>query len=266
MKYEVYLDTFFITQLIMDYCVLRLTVKTMKLRTSRLKLVFAAFTGALGSCLMFVLPNINLYVKFGIITAIIGLLMSWIAFRIRGIKQYISVFFMLIAMTFLLGGVTGWIISRIKGEVPFCFRLILIFIIYGLFLLCIKLYREQESLLLPVTLSIQDEEGSLAKVSVVALTDTGNRLRESETGMAVCILEKGVCDHLSKVDYTVPYHTLGNEEDQMYAQRIEGMTIHTKEGDVSVKDVMLAFYPGQISKRGAYHMILHPEYLKEEQR
>ena len=266
MKYEVYLDTFFVTQLIMDYCVLRLTVKAMKLRTSRLRIMLAAFTGALGSCLMFVLPSVNLYLKYGIITVVIGLLMSWTAFCIRGIRQYISVFFMLIAMTFLLGGMTGWITGRIRGAVPFYFRLVLILAIYALFLWCIKLYRRQESLLLPVTLSIRDEDGSLKRISVVALRDTGNRLLEGRTGMPVCILEKGVCENLCKADYTVSYHTLGNEEDIMYAQRIDGMTIHTKEGDVSVKDVMLAFYPGRISKKGAYHMILHPEYLKEEQR
>lgn len=266
MKYEVYLDTVFITQLIMDYCVLKLTVEVMKLKTSGLRIVFAALTGALGSCLIFVPLEVNPYLKYGIIIVVFGLLMAGIAFRVRGVKQYISVFFMIIAATFLLGGIVRWISTIPEPVVPMPVRLILLFVIYGMLLWCIKLYRRQGTLFVPVTLHIKKEDGTLITFSVVALKDTGNRLRENRTGKAVCILEEGVCQSLDTTDYTVSYHTLGNEEDTMCAQRIEGMVIHTKEGDVPVKDVMLALYPGKISKKGAYHMILHPEYLKEEQR
>ena len=91
------------------------------------------------------------------------------------------------------------------------------------------------------------------------------RAREQETGKAVCILEEGVLSLSLKNDYEVSYHSLGREEATMKAGIIPEMIIHTKEGDVHTGNVMLALYPGKISPKGSYHMILHGDYVKKEE-
>lgn len=263
MRYEIYLDTVFLIQFVMDYCALRLTATVMKLQATRLRLMIAAMAGAVGSCLFFLPVGVNGYLKVIVIFILFAMIMAGISFRVRGVRQYVCMLLTIVAAVFLLGGVVQWLMSFMGGNIPVLLWLGLVFGIYSLLQLGLRLYRRQKSLFVPVTLSLEDTDG-LKQVCVVALKDTGNRLREEETGKAVCILEEGIMPFTMEKDYQVTYHTLGNESDAMKAQLIKGMVIHTKEGDVKVKDVMLALYPGKISKKGAYHMILHPEYLKED--
>ena len=264
MKYEIYLDTLFLIHMVINYCVLMLTAAVMRLITSRLRVLIASMAGALGSCLMVLPMGIDGYVKFILIFIIFGLVMTGIAFRVRGIRQYLSMLLAIVAATFLLGGVVQWLVSVTGNRLPVGIWLLLLFLVYGLLRYGLQEYRKQQSLFVPVTLTVKDTGADTRHISVVALKDTGNRLREQETGKAVCILEEDVLSFSLKNDYEVAYHTLGSEEAVMKAGIIPEMIIHTKEGDVHTGNVMLALYPGKISKKGAYHMIMHPEYLKEE--
>lgn len=264
MKYEVYLDTVFLIQFVMDYCVLMLTASVMRLITSRLRIIIAALAGAVGSCLLFIPIGINGYLKIIVVLVTFGLIMTGIAFRVRGKRQYLSMLLMILAALFLLGGAVQWLMSMFGSGVPTMLWVVFLLLIYILLQSGLYLYRKQKSLFVPVTLTLSKENGTTEKISVIALKDTGNRLREEHTGKGVCILEDGIFKTKDGPFYQVAYHTLGNEDAKMNAQVIPQMMIHTKEGDVVVKDVMLALYPGKISQRGSYHMILHPEYLKED--
>ncbi|MBQ8247206.1 MAG: sigma-E processing peptidase SpoIIGA [Lachnospiraceae bacterium] len=264
MRYEIYLDTLFLIQLVINYCVLMLTAAVMKLITSRLRIIIASMAGALGSCLMVMPIGINACVKFIVIFTVFGLIMTGIAFRVRGVRQYLCMLLAIVSATFLLGGVVQWMISLSNNSLPVPLWLLLLILVYGLLQYGLQQYRRQKSLFVPVTLSVWNENEEPVKVSVIALKDTGNRLREHETGKAVCILEEGVTSFELQNDYEVTYHSIGREEASMRAGIIPEMIIHTKEGDILSRNVMLALYPGKISKRGAYHMIMHPEYMKEE--
>ncbi len=263
MRYEVYLDTVFLIQFVMDYCALSLTASLMRLKVTRLRIMIASMAGAMGSCLFFLPIGMNGYLKFIVIFIVFAMIMAGIAFRVRGVRRYMYMLLTIVATTFLLGGVVQWLMAMFDGNIPVLIWLAFVYGIYALLQKGLQWYRRQKSLFVPVTLSL-DDEGEVKQISVVALKDTGNRLREEKTGKAVCILEEGLMPFTLKKDYQVTYHTLGTESDAMNAQMISRMVIHTKEGDVTAKDVMLAFYPGKISKKGAYHMILHPEYLKED--
>ena len=50
----------------------------------------------------------------------------------------------------------------------------------------------------------------------------------------------------------------------MQAFIVPEIVIHFGEGDLKQKEVMIASYPEKITKKGSYHMILHPAYLKED--
>lgn len=264
MKYEIYLDTLFLIQMVINYCVLMLTAAVMRLITSRLRVLIASMAGAVGSCLMVLPIGINGYAKFLLIFIFFGMVMTGIAFRVRGVRQYLCMLLAIVTATFLLGGVVQWLVSVSGNRLPMGTWLLLLLLVYGLLQYGLQEYRKQRSLFVPVTLKIVGEDAQTKQISVIALKDTGNRLREQRTGKAVCILEKDVLSQALENDYEVTYHTLGREEAVMKAGIVPEMIIHTKEGDVHTGDVMLALYPGKISKRGAYHMIMHPEYLKEE--
>lgn len=263
MRYEVYLDIVFILQLVMNYCILRLTQTFMRLRTRKVRVMIASVVGALGSCLMFLPVPINGYLKLILIFMSVGALMIRIAFTVRGLRQYLFLMLTVFASTFLLGGVAQWLVSGLGRDVPLIVHLVVIWLIYGSLQLGIKRYRRQKNLFLPVTVVISDKE-SREQISVIALKDTGNRLREESTGKAVCILEQGILHPQDGKRYPVSYHTLGNAHAKLDAFIFPEMIIHTKEGDIKAEDVMVALYPGKISTKDAYHMILHPEYLKED--
>lgn len=265
MKYEIYLDTLFLIQMVINYCVLMLTAALMRLITSRLRVMIASMAGAVGSCLMVFPTGINVYVKFVLIFITFGLVMTGIAFRVRGVRQYLCMLLAIVTTTFLLGGIVQWLVSVSDNRFPTEVWLLLLILVYGVLQYGLREYRKQRSLFVPVTLTFGNEDEGTRHISVVALQDTGNRLREQETGKAVCILEEGVLSLSLKNDYEVTYHSLGREEATMKAAMIPEMIIHTKEGDVHTGNVMLALYPGKISPKGAYHMILHGDYVKKEE-
>ncbi len=264
MRYEVYLDTIFLIQFVMNYCVLMLTASVMRLITSRLRIILAALIGALGSCFMF-LPMGNMgYAKFLIFFLAVIVMMTRIAFCVRGLRHYLCMLLSITAAVFLLGGMSQRFMTLLGNGAPVAVWLFFILLVYAIMQHTLYQYRRHKSLFVPVTISFEDANKVRNKISVVALLDTGNRLREETTGKAVCILEEGVVmPEMSEV-YEVTYHSLGNESAQMKAQVIPEMIIHTRVGDIKNKEVMLALYPGKISKKGAYHMILHPEYMKED--
>lgn len=264
MRYEVYLDTFFLIQLVMHYCVFMLTASIMKLITSRLRIILAALIAATGSCFMFLPMGINGYIKLIVVFIIIVIASTRIAFHVRGKRQYISMLTTIVAITFLFGGIAQWLLTMPGGDVTVCIWLTFLVLVYGILQYVLKQYRMQKSLFVPVTLMLESMEEMQKEISLVALIDTGNRLRETHTKKPVCILEEGVVALGSGEHYEVVYRTLGNEGAVMKARIIPQMTIHTKEGDISCKEVMLAFYPGKISKNDGYHMILHKEYFKED--
>ncbi|MBQ7766090.1 MAG: sigma-E processing peptidase SpoIIGA [Lachnospiraceae bacterium] len=264
MKYEVYLDTVFLIQFVMNYCVFMMTASIMKLITSRLRIILAALIGAIGSCFMFLPVGLNGYVKFILVFVLWIAASTRIAFCVRGRRQYFSMLLSIVAITFLLGGVAQWLMSVFSGNLAVGIWLTLIILIYGIFQYSLRQYRRQKSLFVPVTILTEVGEDACQKVSIVALIDTGNRLRENKTGKAVCIVEHGIMPPREQYDYEVTYYALGSTGATMKAQSIPQMMIHTKEGDIKCRDVMLAFYPGKISQSGAYHMILHKDYMKEE--
>lgn len=264
MRYEVYLDAVILIQFVMNYCVLRLTEALMRLKTSGLRVILASLIGAMGSCLLFLPIGMKGFLKFILVFVVFGFLMTGITFRVRGMRQYLCMLLAIASTTFLLGGIVQWLMSILGSDISMPVWIISVWLIYRLLQFGLKQYRGQKSLFLPVTITLDGAGKDAKQVSVIALKDTGNRLREESTGKAVCIVEQGIADFEGGELYAVTYHTLGNENDEMKAQMIPQMVIHTKEGDVVAKDVMLALYPGKISKKGAYHMILHPEYLKED--
>lgn len=264
MKYEVYLDTVFLIQFVLNYCVLMLTASFMKLITSRLRIILAALIGAGGSCLMFLPGGSGAGIKFVILFGIITFMMIRVAFHVRGYKLNLLMFLTILTVIFLLGGVTQWVVGRLGVSDTSWLWLAFIIAFYNLLQFALKQYRRQKSHFVPVTIDLGMEGEMHNKVSVIALIDSGNRLREETTGKPVCILENDVFKIQTTKNYEVTYHSLGNREAKMQAIIVPEIVIHFGEGDLKQKEVMIASYPEKITKKGSYHMILHPAYLKED--
>ena len=264
MKYEVYLDTVFLIQFVLNYCVLMLTASFMKLITSRLRIILAAFVGAGGSCLMFLPGGSGAGFKFVVIFGVITFMMIRIAFQVRGYKLNLLMFLTILAVIFLLGGATQWVVGSVGVSGTSWLWLTFIIVFYNLLQFALKKYRRQKSHFVPVTIDLGTEEEMQNKISVIALIDSGNRLREETTGKPVCILENDVFKIQTTKNYEVTYHSLGNREAKMQAFIVPEIVIHFGEGDLKQKEVMIASYPEKITKKGSYHMILHPAYLKED--
>ena len=56
MYYEIYLDAVFVTNLVMDYILLRLTCRLLDWKISPLRSLLGAAVGALGACVFLMLP------------------------------------------------------------------------------------------------------------------------------------------------------------------------------------------------------------------
>ena len=238
MKYEVYLDTVFLIQFVLNYCVLMLTASFMKLITSRLRIILAAFIGAGGSCLMFLPGGSSAGFKFVVIFGVITFMMIRIAFQVRGYKLNLFMFLTILAVIFLLGGVTQWVVGRLGVSDTSWLWLTFIIVFYNLLQFALKKYRRQKSHFVPVTIDLGTEEEMQNKISVIALIDSGNRLWEETTGKPVCILENDVFKIQTTKNYEVTYHSLGNREAKMQAFIVPEIVIHFGEGDLKQKEVI----------------------------
>ena len=202
--------------------------------------------------------------KFVVIFSVVTFMMIRIAFHVRGCKLNLFMFLTILAVIFLLGGVTQWVVGRLGVSDTSWLWLAFIIAFYNLLQFALKQYRRQKSHFVPVTIDLGMEGEMHNKVSVIALIDSGNRLREETTGKPVCILENDVFKIQTTKNYEVTYHSLGNREAKMQAFIVPEIVIHFGEGDLRQKEVMIASYPEKITKKGSYHMILHPAYLKED--
>ncbi|TCK97871.1 stage II sporulation protein GA (sporulation sigma-E factor processing peptidase) [Natranaerovirga hydrolytica] len=104
MYYEVYVDTLFMINVIMDLLVLWAVGKIVKVKTTRLRLICASFVGGTIMCLMVIFPVKYIILNILIYYVITCVLMIMIAFAPKTFNQLIKLLVSLYLTTFFIGG------------------------------------------------------------------------------------------------------------------------------------------------------------------
>lgn len=110
------------------------------------------------------------------------------------------------------------------------------------------------------------------KQKLKGMIDTGNLLTEPLTGQPVSIVEKSAILPLLEENwqeyrgfYLIPYHSIGTEKGWLQGIRADRMEIQTSRADICVEQPVLAIYEGTLSAQKSYQIILHPWHADEKE-
>ena len=195
---KMYIDLFFIFNVIMDYIIIMSTSILLKRRTSYIRMILSSLLGGISSLVLFTSLN---KIVIEIVSIVI---MVFISFGYKGIRYLINNILYMYILSTLLGGIIYLFNIKVSNSM-FLTYLIIIVISIEIMILYIKENKKIRSIYnnyYKVDIYFKDRE----KLSLVGFVDTGNNLYDPYKKRPVII----VPDKYIKEDkyILVPYHTV----------------------------------------------------------
>ena len=204
MYYEIYIDSLFFINFLMDLLVLWTLCKLFKQTSTRLKLFVGATVGSFMVCLLVIVPIRNVFFSFLIAYVISCLAMIFIAFRPKNIKQLLKLLIGLYVIAFTIGGSIlalyyytsfGYYFTQfMNGKNIGIMDIKTLILSSGIAFISIKLIYKYFNKVMIVQKNVFKTELLLKgnKVDTLGFIDTGNNLYDPITNTPVVIVEYDV--------------------------------------------------------------------------
>ena len=195
---KMYIDLFFIFNVIMDYIIIMSTSILLKRRTSYIRMILSSLIGGISSLVLFTSLN---KIVIEIVSIVIMVLIS---FGYNDIRYLIKNILYMYILSTLLGGIIYLFNIKVSNSM-FLTYLIIIVISIEVMILYMKENKKMRSIYnnyYKVDIYFKDRE----KLSLIGFVDTGNNLYDPYKKRPVII----VSDKYIKEDkyILVPYHTI----------------------------------------------------------
>ncbi len=198
---KIYIDLFFLLNLIMDCIIIISTSILLKRKTSTIRIILSSLLGGISSLLLF--SNINKI----LLEVISIILMVLIAFGYNKIRYIIKNIIYVYLLSTLLGGIIYLFNIKVSNNV-FLTYLIIIIISIEVLILYIKEIKKMKNIYnnyYKVDIYFKDKE----KISVIGFIDTGNNLYDPYKKRPIILLSK---KYIRDDNYIlVPYYTTNGE-------------------------------------------------------
>lgn len=279
--YEIYLDVVFVTNLFMDYVLLRLVGGFLDCRSSRMRSLAGAAIGALMACLLLFLPTDSFFPSSILLQGLTVVLMAKVGCQVKTGSMLVKAIVALYLTAFLCGGF--WEAISDGSEMDLKTFLLFTACSYLLFT-CISIGYDYVQIkrkhIYPVRLGYDGKYTDL-----YGLYDTGNVLTDMASAKPVSIIGKEVLEELlseetwdrlrhfqeksGELEYTalskmqphfLPYRTIGNEG-MLLAVTLEDLCIHTPREVVHIPNPMVAISLNPSALGAEYQMILNSKLL-----
>ena len=195
---EMYIDLFFIFNVIMDYIIIMSTSILLKRRTSYIRMILSSLIGGISSLVLFTSLN---KIVIEIVSIVIMVLIS---FGYKGIRYLINNILYMYVLSTLLGGIIYLFNIKVSNSM-FLTYLIIIVISIEIMILYIKENKKMRSIYnnyYKVDIYFKDRE----KLSLIGFVDTGNNLYDPYKKRPVIIVPN---KYIKEDKYIlVPYHTI----------------------------------------------------------
>lgn len=267
MYYEVYVDTLFLVNFVMNLYLLMLTNISARRTATRLRMILAAALGAMsyviGLAVAFLPPVLELILQ----TAAASLLMIKIAFRPGTLSGYKKLLENLLAYSFLVGGVLYMLMRYIEGLANYSLGIAFVMGMGGLiFMLCSYLAERRQGREEPCVVTLCHGQH---KVKMNAILDTGNGLIEPISAKPVSVTSSKVLENLwpeglPELYRAIPYHSVGRAGGIMKGYLVERMIVEQDGIPGCYEKVYVAVGEQAVSVKGKYEMILNPMVLQKE--
>lgn len=285
MYYELYIDVYFLINLVMDYLILLIVRKLLKCTATHLRILSGSLLGAVLACLAVLVPP-GFYKAAAIISFIgIPMLMVRIGLGYRWGKPAVKGLLSFYAVSFLTGGVFEWLNEYLTNRAGFRTFLFLSAASYGIIRAGMEIYRyfyQKNGHIYPVTLSWR---GKLLNIS--GLLDTGNSLLDPVSHRPVCIIGYEAISALMTEEirngwkqmirmetevaatgqpqgealYYIPYHAVGKTNGLLPGCSIDYLVIDLDGQKKVVRHPVIGISREPVSSGNRYQMILHPQLL-----
>ena len=195
---EMYIDLFFIFNVIMDYIIIMSTSILLKRRTSYIRMILSSLIVGISSLVLFTSLN---KIVIEIVSIVIMVLIS---FGYKGIRYLINNILYMYILSTLLGGIIYLFNIKVSNSM-FLTYLIIIVISIEIMLLYIKENKKMRSIYnnyYKVDIYFKDRK----KLSLIGFVDTGNNLYDPYKKRPVIIVHN---KYIKEDKYIlVPYHTI----------------------------------------------------------
>lgn len=195
---KMYIDLFFIFNVIMDYIIIMSTNILLKRRTSYIRMILSSLIGGISSLVLFTSLN---KIVIEIVSIVIMVLIS---FGYKGIRYLINNILYMYILSTLLGGIIYLFNIKVSNSM-FLTYLIIIVISIEIMILYIKENKKMRSIYnnnYKVDIYFKDRE----KLSLIGFVDTGNNLYDPYKKRPVIIVHN---KYIKEDKYIlVPYHTI----------------------------------------------------------
>ncbi len=265
MYYELYVDSLFLVNFVMNLYLLLLVDKTLFRTATRKRMVLGAAVGAIGYLLPLVLPGpVFLRYPAGMILGTIAMVL--LVFRVNSIAGFFRIVESILLYSFLMGGVMLFLkrVSWVKQHLTGIWGIMGIgAILYLLFGYLVERKRQKDDFCKVILM----QDGN--RITVSALLDSGNSLVEPISGKPVAVIDKDIAKKLWRVEpqfyRAIPYHSIGKKRGILKGYLLQEMQIET-EGVVKIcKEVYVAVCEEYITE-SPVKIILNPECLKGEEK
>lgn len=271
MHYELYADSLFLLNFVMNLYILMLVNRsTFRTATRGRLLAAAAFAGG-GYLLLFVLGG---PVPFKLLLGGAGAAgMLLIAFPVRGFRSFLRLLEKTLIFSFCIGGALLFLMRILpvpEGALTGIFGILALGGILFLFLgRCTGEAKPESCICRAILVS---REGT---ATVSALIDSGNSLTEPISGKPVSVVEEGVFQGLRSGGEqgfrAIPYHSIGKPRGILEGYLLPELRLEIDGMYRTFRDVYIAVSPENISEAGqdqadSVKMIINPRLLWETKR
>ena len=291
MQTEIYVDVLFFINFIMVYFIFFITNKLTKNKSSLKRISFSAFFATLLYILTIIFIPYYKVLSISIISFIF-IISIITCFKPKNIKDFLKLFLLVNIISFCIGGGSialfyytnfGYFLNFTLTHFPLKFLLISIICTYIIIKFSLSWYKKiflKKQSFYNITLYKNN-----TNVTLNALLDTGNNLKEPITKKPVIIVEffaiKPILpeklkiifyekqeDNLEKllelghsVDLRlIPFKSVGKENGLLIGTKIDKLEIHT-ENKIILNDVIVAISNFNLSNDNFYNALLNPELI-----
>lgn len=286
MKYIIYMDVFFMVNLIMDTIVLKLAAFFINPHTTFIKCVAGGTVGSILSCLCLLLPYENMVTHMLIFYIFIAIAMVLVSFGKGNVGQVIKRTGMLYFVTIFMGGALNFvydytylgygirrIIAMYEKTGNISKTILYTSVAYATMRILIYFAGKSKKVSELVNVKITVKGKS---TQIKGLVDSGNSLNDPYFGKPVHVVQydavqmilKGVDIHKEKYRL-VPFHSLGKKNGMIEVIEIDEIAVFGGDGENNAcSDCMykedkpaIGLYYSPLSGRNEFCMLLHKNVL-----
>ena len=298
----IYLDVVLLENLCMNYIILFATGYIMKIKMKQWRLVVSGLLGGVYAVVSY-LNILPIYSRLEM-KILLSVIIVYLAYHSKGIKQLGKQLVIFYLISFAFGGCAFALLYFIRpqdvliqngvyiGTYPIKIALlggVVGFIITYIAFRVVKTKMKKKDMIYTVTIKVNEKQ-----VTLKAILDTGNLLKEPITGMPVIVVEKqelysilpatllnhideliggdqnNFIEEIEEKEYLkklriIPFSSIGKQNGLMLGLKADEVIIQKEEEQEKNQNVIIGIFSEQLSKNHSYSALIGLELLERSE-